>query len=569
MSIGRKFCSYLNKYKKWIMFIIFFLLLESLVEVLSPLILSNIIENGIGNYNKNYIFYSLLFMLFLMLVGILGSIFSSYFSASVSSFFIYDLRKKLFETIMNLSSLEMDRLDISKVTTILSNDIEVIGTVLSSGMRIILKIPFLFIGSLLFSFLLSKKFFLILIFLLPVMCIFIYFILKKAYPYFDSTKEALDDVNRTVRENIAGKKLIKVMNTENLENDKFWKKNRDLMNINIKAMKTITFISPVVMFFIYFATFLVLILGYDYIQKEIVEIGTIMAFLQYLTMILTSLLMGAMLILLCSQTWISLKRVFSILEKDIEHQKENGIPFKNDCIIFKNVHFCYGINSKDTLKALSFQIQPGEKVALVGRCGSGKTTLLKLLGGFYEPTKGEILLGNFSLNQYKNVRENIVYNSQNMVLFKGTIKSNILFFKKSKNMDCVLKISNIKPILEKKEKGILSRVESYGKNLSGGEKNRISLARCLNRNYEILLLDDSLSAVDLKTEKEILENLEKYEKNKTIIYATSRLTNLDKMDKVLFLEKGQVEVFGTFNEVLKNPLFKELYTLSQEVQDGR
>jgi ATP-binding cassette subfamily B protein len=397
------------------------------------------------------------------------------------------------------------------------------------------------------------------------MSILIYIILKKAYPYFDSTQEALDSVNKVVRENISGKRLIKVMHTEVEENKKFRKANKKLLEQNIKAMQTVTRVSPVMMLFIYILTYFVLLFG----KNGMLEIGNLMAVLQYLTIMLTSLLMGAMLLLLCSQIGVSLKRVVSICNMPSYDRKEGTLPFQNNNLILKNVSFSYGENTKEALKNINIEIKKGERVAVVGRCGSGKTTLLKMMAGFYLPDKGEVLLGNQSLFAYQNMREKMIYNSQKMVFFKGTIKENILWFQKEKIDKSILKISKVDSILSKKEQGLSSSIEAFGSNLSGGEKNRISLARCLNRDFEVLLLDDSLSAVDLKTERKILNSLFAHSKGKTIIYATSRLTFLEKMDKIIVLEKGKIEACGTLEEVLGNSLFQELYALAKEVQNGR
>ncbi len=565
MSVLKFFLKYLKQYKKTIFLIIFFLILESIIEVVSPFVLSNIVEKGIGNSDKDYIFYSFIILIVLTILGVIGSVLSSYFSSIFSSGVTYDLRKDLFSSITSLSFKGLSRFDVSKATTVLSNDIETIGTVLSYGIRVSLKVPFLFLGSLIFSFMVSKRLFFLLIFLLPIMIVIIYLILKKSFPYFDSTKESLDRLNKVVRENISGKKLIKVMNAEELEIKKFSKENNNLKSQNINAMKTVSLISPVAMFFIYFATYLVLILGYDFLHTGVIEIGTIMAFLQYLTIILSSLLTGAMILFVFSEVWISLKRVFNICDVEVFKEDVGSLILDNADLSLKNVSFSYGEGAKNTLSNISFEIKSGEKVAVIGRCGSGKSTLLKIIAGLYNSNNGSILLNNKSIYEYKNIKSKVIYNPQKMVIFKGNIKENILFYKKGKVDIVALKNSRVDAIVKKKEKGLLSKIESYGTNLSGGEKNRISLARCLNKNFSILLLDDSLSAVDLKTEKEIIENFNSKLNDKTIIIATSRLSLLDKVDKIILLEDGRVEAFGTLDEISKNSLFKELYNLSKEV----
>jgi len=567
MNIIKWFYSYLKKYKLDVYKTTFFMFLESLVELLIPVIMALLINNGIANKDIKYIIFLSIILLILLVFGIIGSILNGYLSSKISAYVSYDLREDLFSSICDRRYKELDNINISKCITIFSSDITTVGTVVLYFVRLFLKIILIFIFSIILSSFISLKLFIIILIVIPICLLLFIIIFKKAFPYFDLTQDSLDNLNLNVRENIAGIRLVKTLRQEKFEINKFKKSNNILKNINIKSMKLVTLTGPILQFFIYLATFLIILYSNHLLNNNLIKIGSIMAFLQYLTMILSSLLSGSMILLLVLKSWVSLKRIYKIIniENDITLEKEILNDINN--IEFNNISFSYNKNTtKKILNNISFKIKKGEHVSIIGRCGSGKSTLLKLISNFYEAESGNILINGKNINLYsdKDIKKNILYINQNSKLFSGTIKSNIEFYKKNKNLNKILKISRVNDILKYKPKGLSTKVEAFGNNFSGGEKNRIILARGLFRNPQVLLLDDTLNAVDVKTEKEIWKSIKKNYSNLTIIEVNSRLSHLEDVDKIILLEDGNIEAIGNFNEIKENKLFKEFYRLQKE-----
>jgi len=566
MTIIKWFFRYLKTYKKEMVKSTFYMFLESLVEVFIPIIMAFLINNGIQNNDRGFIIVISVLLIILIIIGIVGSVLNSYYSSSISSSLSFDLRKDVFASICDRKYKDLDSLNVSKSITIFSNDIATIGTVVLYFIRLFLKIIFIFIISIIMSIIIAPKFLIIIITVVPICVVLFYLIFKYAFPYFDLTQTSVDNLNHVVRENISGIKFIKTLNQEKREIKRFSKINNELKILNIKAMKLVMAVGPILQFLIYSATFIVLIYSNHLVQNNQIQIGTIMAFLQYLSMILSSLLSGAMILLLVLKSWVSLKRIYELVQIEENVNIRNFKLSKIQDIEFKNVSFSYGNSKEKVLSNLNFKIKCGEKIAIIGRCGSGKSTLLKLIANLYEVTSGKLIINNQNINCYdeKSLRKNILYMNQNSPLFSGTIKTNISFFKKGKIVDKVLESSDVSSILENKKDGLLSKVESFGNNFSGGEKNRIVLARALFQNVDVLLFDDVLSAVDIKTEKKIWKSIKENYSKHTIIQVNSRLSNLSDMDKIILLENGKIEAIGTFEEIKDNDLFKQFYELQKE-----
>lgn len=564
METLKLFLRYTTRYKKFIFLTTFFLFLESLIDGISPYILKRMIENSA---DANGIIKSWLFPFFLvLLLGMLFSLLGSYFSSKASSQLCYDLRKSLFSLLLKTNFKESSRVDVTSATTVLSNDIETVGTIFLYFLRMFLKIPFLFLVSFLFMFFMNRCYFLIVILFLPPLVFLLFLLLKKVFPYFEQEQQVLDKVVECALENSKGKQLIQVTTTLDKQRDRFIHQNDELKRLNIVSMKTISLSSTVIMAIIYFLTLFLLFLSRENSSFPIEKIGTIMAFLEYLTLLLSSLLMGGMLLLLLCQSLVSFKRIsfYFYLKGEEQIEKKQINPFT---LSFQNVSFSYYEQGKYILENLNFTIHKGEKIAIVGPTGAGKSTLLKLMAHLYAPSKGEIFLDKENIKECET-KNLLLYNPQNMLLFEGSLSSNISFYQKKLDRNS-LGISDVTSIVKKKRKGLKAEINASHNNYSGGEKNRISLARVLNRNPAFLLLDDSLNATDLKTERRILKKLICSKREETILYVSSRLSSLELFDKILFLHQGKIEAFGSFEEVLKNPRFLEMYTIRKEMHDGR
>lgn len=564
MNIVKSFFTYTKKYKKYVVLTSFFLFLESLVDGVSPYFLKKMIERSTSVLGMKSIFESFLLFLGILCVGLVASLLGSYISSKATSQFCYDIRKDILHSILKVRTMEGERIDVSTLTTVVSNDIETVGTIFLYFIRMFLKIPFLFLFSFLFMALINPFYFLFVFLTIPILVFILFFLLRKAFPYFKQEQDVMDQMTECIDENISGKQLIMTTMTENRQEARFEQINEKLRRLHIVSMKTITLSTPILKSFIYALTLFLLFLSHKGIFVNVENVGTLMAFLEYLTLVLSSLLMGGMLLLLASQSVVSFKRIQSYLNLKEEYVRKE--KKKINCIRLENVSFSYHSNEEKVLDSITFSIKKGDKIAIVGPTGSGKSTLLKIIANVYEEEKGSIFWDNYR-KKAGDRNEKILYQPDTMVLFKGTIEENISFYEEKASRTSI-EVSDVCSIVKKKEKGIEEQINGLQNNYSGGEKNRISLARSLNRNPSFLCLDDSLSATDLKTEKKILKQMFITYNETAFLFVTSRLSSLEHFDKIIVLNHGKIEAMGTLEEVMRNPFFLYMYQISREVNHG-
>ncbi len=541
------------KYKKLIFICVICVILELIMELLLPLILSDTINVGILNNNSSYIIRNILIMILVLIIGIIGSISSTYISSVISSNISYEIRNKIINKVLKIKYQDVDSINIGHTVTLITNDIVNIENIIFLILKILVKVPLIIIGSILLCLTISIKMSSILLIIIPIIIVISIIFIKKTYPYFNLTSISLDNINSNVRENISNIKLVKSEVKEKYEIKKFDKNNLEYKNIDTKALKTISLMMPLIMFVINIAIILILVFS----KYNNIKIGTVTAFIEYINLLLVSIVSTSMIFLLTIQSSVSIKRIKELLKLK-EEQLSTGITKKIEGLIeFKNVYFSY--NKKYNLENINFKINKGEKVAIVGTSGSGKTTLINLIKKNYEITKGEILIDDINIDKYdlKYLKEKILIVNQKANLFKNTINNNLKFNKHIDiNQYIDLTLSN------KIEKKI---IEQNGKNLSGGERQRLILARTLIQEPSILILDDSLNALDLKTEEKIISNILNKYKEKTIIFITSRIKSIKEFDKILLLDNGKIKGIGNHQELMKNPIYKELYSIGSDI----
>ena len=541
------------KYKKLIFICVICVILELIMELLLPLILSDTINVGILNNNSSYIIRNILIMILVLIIGIIGSISSTYISSVISSNISYEIRNKIINKVLKIKYQDVDSINIGHTVTLITNDIVNIENIIFLILKILVKVPLIIIGSILLCLTISIKMSSILLIIIPIIIVISIIFIKKTYPFFNLTSISLDNINSNVRENISNIKLVKSEVKEKYEIKKFDKNNLEYKNIDTKALKTISLMMPLIMFVINIAIILILVFS----KYNNIKIGTVTAFIEYINLLLVSIVSTSMIFLLTIQSSVSIKRIKELLKLK-EEQLSTGITKKIEGLIeFKNVYFSY--NKKYNLENINFKINKGEKVAIVGTSGSGKTTLINLIKKNYEITKGEILIDDINIDKYdlKYLKEKILIVNQKANLFKNTINNNLKFNKHIDiNQYIDLTLSN------KIDKKI---IEQNGKNLSGGERQRLILARTLIQEPSILILDDSLNALDLKTEEKIISNILNKYKDKTIIFITSRIKSIKEFDKILLLDNGKIKGIGNHQELMKNPIYKELYSIGSDI----
>ena len=561
----KRILNYLKKYKLYAILAPVLIILEVIMELFLPNIMSNIIKIGVANANIKYIIINVAFMFLLTIVGVLGGLGSSYFASKASENVAADLRSDVFKKITNLSFLNLEKIKPGHLLTVLTNDINTIGSLLMMGLRILFRVPVIFVGSLIMAFFISPKLTLILVILIPIVFILVFLILRKAFPYFNKMQDCVDEVNSSVRENVSGIRVVKSFVMEETEINKFDRINKKLLDTTLKGEKIITISMPTMMLFINIATILVLWFGGNLVVVNELEVGDIVAFTQYTANILSSILMASMTIMMASRSVVSANRIIEIMDAR-EDFKNDGVKFDiKGKIEFKDVSFSYEGGSGDqVLSDISFVINPLEKVAIIGAIGSGKSTIVKLISRFYDVTKGSILIDDVNIKDIdvSYLRKSIGNAFQQNFIFSKSIKDNINYGNDKAPFEDTLMAADISQatnFIMEKPKDFDYLLEQRGANLSGGQKQRIAIARSVLIEPKILILDDATSAIDLETAKEIRKSLSNNRKC-TTIFITSKIAEALEADRVMVIDDGKLVGFDTPSKLLKsNTYYKDIY----------
>lgn len=564
----KRILNYLKKYKLYAILAPILIILEVIMDLMLPNMMSDIINIGVANQDAKYVIINVILMFLLTTIGVAGGLGSSYFAAKASENVAADLREEVFAKISRLSFFNLEKIKPGHLLTVLTNDISTIGMLIMMGLRILFRVPVIFLGSLIMAFFIDLKLSLILLVLIPIVFTLVFTILKKAFPYFNKIQNCVDDVNSIVRENVSGVRVVKAFVMEDKEISRFDYTNKKLLNTTLKGVKIITISMPIMMLAINLATILILWFGGNMVVSGSLLVGDIFAFVQYASNILSSLLMASMTIMMSSRSIVSAGRVFEILDATEDFKNKKNSVVLNDMkgkIEFKDVSFSYeGGSGDEVLKDISFTINPNEKIAIIGAIGSGKSTIANLIPRFYDVNQGEILIDGVNVKdiEIEFLRKNIGFSFQQTFIFSKTIKENISYGNldsPQEEIELAAKISAASDFIDKKDKGYNYVLEQRGVNLSGGQKQRISIARSILINPRILILDDSTSAVDVKTAKSIKKALDEHKKCTTLII-TSRISEAIDADKVIVLDDGKLVGFDTPEQLLKeNSYYQEIY----------
>ncbi len=548
---------------KYIIMIIIFTIVQVFSELYLPTIMSKIVDVGIFNSNNSYIISNSIIMFLIGVLALISNIIVIYSTAKFSSLYGYKIRKSMYNKINSFSKKEINKFGAATLITRSTNNVNNIVSIISFGLRLLVFAPIMGIGASIMGYKAAPSLSFIVLISVLILILFISIIFIIVFPKFEVAQKIFDKLNSSIREILSGIRVIKAFNKEKYFKRKFNKINNDNMSLNMYLNKILYLVQPFMMLVIDITTIVVVYLSTGYLENSTLMIGSLIAFIQYLSIVLSSFLMILIIILNIPRTVISFKRINEVLNTEVSIKNNGKLKLNNLISIeFKDVCFKYEGANNYVLKDISFKINEGESIGIIGSSGSGKTTIINLLLRHIEPTSGEIYINGIDIREYDilSLRDIFAYTPQKAVLFKGTIYENLVFDKNIdySEVDNALKVAAIKDFVDKKEEKYEYRVEQSSVNLSGGEKQRLTITRALLNSGECLILDDSLSAIDYITDKKIRSYIKKEYKDKMIILVTQRVGTIKDSDKIIVLDEGKIESIGDYDYLCENsPIFNE------------
>ena len=567
-----KVVSFLKPYRKPMIIAWLLMLIELTVELLSPILMAKIIDEGIIPKDSRVLLTWGIVLLILSLISFASGITNSFFAAGAGQHFGYDIRKELFRKIQNLSYSTINEFSTSSFITRLTNDVTQLQNIVFMSLRIAFRAPLLVLFGTVMAFIVNWRLALIFVLSIPVIVVILIFVMKKATQLFQTLQKRLDHVNRIMRENLQGIRLIKAFYQFTFERERFKKVNKNLQDSSLKAFRFIEFTGPSILFLMNICIVLVLWFG----QKELLaghtNAGDLVAIVNYGTRITMALGMLTWIIMAFSRAKASNDRINEVLS--MEDEKDAPISTKvfinEGKIEFENTSFRYPNQTFDAIRNINFSVAPKQTVAIIGATGSGKTTIFQLIPRLFNATKGKVKIDGVDVLDIpsKELRMKIGYVPQESHLFTGTIRENILWGNREASMEEIVeaaKDAQIYDTILSFPNGFDTVIGQKGVNLSGGQKQRLSIARALVRKPKILLLDDSTSALDLETERKLLKSIEKYEC--TLLIITQKITTAKKADYIILLDEGKLVASGTHEELQKESELYQKILCSQDAKE--
>ena len=565
--------SYAKPYKFYIVIALILMLLELTVELLQPLVIASIIDQGIVARDQDVIIQLGLVLMGLSVIAFVSGIVNSYFAAHASQSFSFDLRQALYGRIQSFSLAMFNKFPASGLITRLTSDVTLVQQVLYMGLRIMLRAPLLVIGSMIMAFVVNPKLAFYLVIVFPFLLIFLYAMVKKGVSYFGFVQKRLDRVNRIVQENLQAVRLIKAYLRGKYETNRFSEVAGSLKIDTVKAFRIMEIILPILLFGMNLSLLAVLWFGAFEIRSGGAQIGELVAIVNYAMRMTGAFTMFSFIIMIFARAKASSERIEEVLlAEDVREKDESGASKEvhRGEIRFDNVSFMYPETTRPVLRNISFHLKANEKLAIMGATGSGKSSLLQLIPRFYDATEGTVSIHGRDVTkwQLRALRKTIGIVPQQSLLFTGTISNNLSWGKdevvQDELADAAIK-AQIHETVERFPKGYYTRVGQKGVNLSGGQKQRLSIARALVRRPSILILDDSTSALDVKTEAALWEELE--QEQATMLVVTQKIRTAMRADRILLLEDGQISGYGTHAELLESSELYRQIAMSQQEEE--
>jgi len=567
----KNFYKYFKKYKKPMIIAPCFKFIETITEIIIPLLVANMIDVGVANSDARYIAIFGAIIVGLNIIGIVSAIICQKFAARASTKIGADIRDDMFSHINTFTHSELDKFGTATINNRVTHDVARIQTAIGMFIRMVMRTPFLLIGSMIMAIIIDLKLSLLFIVVSPLIIGSVFLILKLTEPLYAKTQKDLDKVAEITKENLQGVRVIRAFNKQETEEERFKDAAIKLRKSAIKVVNVSSLLNPITGTIINFAIIAVIWFGGIQVNIGGLTTGQIIAFVNYLTQIAAALVSLANIIVAFIKAFNCAGRINEILNTKpsiVENQSEEvELEFSKEIpkIEFKNVSFSYGKDSKYAIKNLSLKIYPGETIGIIGGTGSGKSSIVYLIPRFYDASQGSIFVDGKNVKDYsfKQLRDKIGYVPQKAVLFKGTLKENLCWRKKDasfEELDKAVKISQSEEFVYELPNKYDYNVQAGGKNFSGGQRQRLTIARALVGDPEILILDDSASALDFATDANLRRAIKNDIKNTTVILVSQRAGTVKNANKIVVLDGGNVAGIGTHKELLeKCSVYKEIY----------
>lgn len=562
----KKLLVYLKDYKKESFFAPLFKMLEAIFELIVPLVVASIIDNGILKNNISYVVICSAILVALAVIGMVAAITAQYFAAKAATGFGKELRYALFDKIESLSFSEVDSIGTSSLITRLTTDSNQVQNGVNLVLRLFLRSPFIVFGAMIMAFTVDVKCALIFVGVIPVLSLVVFGIMAYTIPKYKRVQNNLDSITLKTRENLSGARVIRAFTQEEAEINDFTEKNDILTRLQKGVGKISALMNPVTYVIINVAVIALIYNGALQVNKGNLSQGEVVALYNYMSQILVELIKLANLIITITKALACASRIESVmnLENSLQHNRNNELQSEN-AVDFDNVSLKYKDASENSLENISFSAEKGSVVGIIGGTGSGKTSLVSLIPHFYDATGGKVLVNGMDVKSYSDddLRQRIGFVLQKAALFKGTVRDNLKWGNENATDDEMLtaleKAQVLDTVLDKG--GLDAAIEQNGSNLSGGQKQRLSVARALVRKPDILILDDSSSALDYATEAAMRKEILNLDYNPTVFIVSQRASSVMSADKIIVLDDGSVCGVGNHNQLLEQcDVYKEIYT---------
>ena len=557
-----KLLKYLKHHKKESVLAPVFKMIEAIFDLLVPIVVARLIDKGIKGDNSTYILQMGGLLVLLAIVGIVIAVVAQYFAAKAAAGFGTGLRHDLFKHITRLSYTDLDREGASTLVTRLTSDINMIQAQVNMSLRLLMRSPVIIFGAVIMAFLVDAQAAIVFVVAVPVLAIVVMAIMMITIPLYNKVQQKLDKVMISTRENLTGVQVIRAFNKQQDEIDEYNRQNDSLNKFQVFAGKIANIMNPATYVIINVAIIGILLVGGDRVNSGYLTQGQVVALVNYMLQILVELIKLASLIINLTKAFASAGRINDVFAIP-EEANDGSLNVENYDISFENVSMRFEDASQDSLTNLSFTIKEGERVGIIGATGSGKSTLINLLPRFYDVTSGELKIGGQKIQDYDldSLRKTFAIVSQNVQLFAGDIRSNLLFGNDNASEEDMMKALDLsmsyKFVMDKE--GLDTEVLQGGSNFSGGQKQRLTIARALTRMPKVLVLDDSSSALDQVTDRKLRDKLKSLD-GMSMIIVSQRTNSIEDMDKIIVLEEGEIVGIGKHDELLDNcQVYKEIY----------